>query len=285
MSRAVSFVAVLGALAALAELLVRTSVLDPVYFPPPTTVLLTLARLMATAPFWATVSATVGTMLAGFALAIAIAIPIGTMMGQFPRVRILLEPIVDSLRPMPSAAVIPVAILLLGLGDTMKTAVIVFGSIWPPILSTMDGIRGVDPVLIDTGRLLGLRGGTLLRRVVLPAAMPSVLTGIRISLGIALILTVTTEMIAGTRGLGYFILDAQRSFAFADMFAGIVALGAMGYLLTVWFSWLERRVLFWHASVRQEAGVVVWADPPSDIADGPRHTRKAISPENAPRAH
>lgn len=268
MRRAASFVAVLGAVAAVAELLVRTSVLDPVYFPPPTTVLWTLARLMGTAAFWATVGATVGAMLVGFAIAIMIAIPVGTMMGQFPRVRILFEPIVDSLRPMPSAAVIPVAILLLGLGGTMKTAVIVFGSIWPPILSTMDGIRGVDPVLIDTGRLLGLRGGTLLRRVVLPAALPSVLTGIRISLGIALILTVTTEMIAGTRGLGYFILDAQRSFVFADMFAGILALGAMGYILTVGFSWVERRSLFWHSSVRREAIAEVADDLPSDTMSG-----------------
>jgi NitT/TauT family transport system permease protein len=255
-SRAVSFTVVLGSVTAVIELLVRAGLLDAVYFPPPTVVLYTLGKMVASMAFWATVAATVGSMLAGFLLAIAIAIPIGTLMGQSQRLRLLLEPIVDSLRPMPSAAVIPVAILLLGLGDVMKAAVIVFGSLWPPILSTMDGIRGVDPVLVDTGRLLGLRGGALLRRVVLPAAMPSVLTGVRISLGIALILTVTTEMIAGSKGLGYLILDAQRSFAFPEMFAGIVALGVIGYALTVGFSYLERRLLFWHSSVRRDAATV-----------------------------
>jgi ABC-type nitrate/sulfonate/bicarbonate transport system permease component len=279
--RAVSFTVVLGTVAMVLELLVRTALVDPIYFPPPSSVLRTLGGMAVSAPFWETVGATVGAMLAGFCIAIAIAIPVGTVMGQSPRLRLLLEPIVDSLRPMPSAAVIPVAILLLGLGDTMKTGVVVFGSLWPPILSTMDGIRGVDPVLIDTGRLLGLRGGALLRRVVLPAAMPSVLTGVRISLGIALILTVTTEMIAGSRGLGYFILDSQRSFAFPEMFAGIVALGVMGYVLTVGFSHLERRILFWHSSVRQEIGDRVSMDLPSDTMSGVDATGTAAREKRA----
>lgn len=281
MRRAVSFTVVLGTVAVVAEVLVRAALLDPVYFPPPTTVLHTLGIMAASVSFWQTVGATLGAMFAGFCLAIAIAIPVGTVMGQSPRLRLLLEPIVDSLRPMPSAAVIPVAILLLGLGDTMKTGVVIFGSLWPPILSTMDGIRGVDPVLIDTGRLLGLRGGTLLRRVVLPAAMPSVLTGVRISLGIALILTVTTEMIAGSRGLGYFILDAQRSFAFPEMFAGIVALGVLGYVLTVGFSHLERRILFWHSSVRQETGDRMSVDLPSDTISGVDATGSAARERRA----
>jgi hypothetical protein len=91
-----------------------------------------------------------------------------------------------------------------------------------------------------------------LRKIIVPAALPGVFTGLRISLGIALILTVTTEMIAGTGGLGYFILDAQRSFAFREMFGGIVVLGAIGYLVTQVFTSIERRVLFWHISIRRD---------------------------------
>jgi ABC-type nitrate/sulfonate/bicarbonate transport system permease component len=252
MARLLSFVAVLGALMAALEVAVRGGALNALYFPPPSSVFATLFGLLGTQTFWNAFAMSMTSMGVGFALAAMIAVPVGTAMGQWRQIRQLLEPIVDSLRPMPSAAVIPVSILLLGLGFEMKTAVVVFGSLWPIIINTMDGIRGVDSLLIDTGRLLQLDRLALLRRVILPAALPSIFSGLRISLGIALILTVTAEMIAGTDGLGYFILDAQRSFNFREMFAAILALGVIGSLLTQVFSVIERRVLFWHVSVRKD---------------------------------
>lgn len=250
--KAASFVGVLGALALVLEISVRLGVFNRIFFPPPSAVFITLSELFRSSDFWMATGATVVGMIVGFGGAVLIAVPVGAAMGHWSKARLLFEPIVDSLRPMPSAAVIPVAILVFGLGLQMKMAVIIFGSVWPIIINTMDGIRGVDPLLVDTGRLLQLRRLDVLRRIILPAALPGVFTGLRISLGIALILTVTTEMIAGTSGLGYFILDAQRSFAFREMFAAIVALGLIGYGLTQAFAWIERRVLFWHVSVRSE---------------------------------
>lgn len=251
--RLLSFIGVCAAVTLALETIVRVGWLNPLYFPPPSVVAAELLALSGTQAFWHAVAVTIMGTAAGFVLAAAVAVPIGTAMGQSSTVRLLLEPVVDSLRPMPSAAVIPVAILLLGLGLKMRVAVVVFGSVWPIIINTMDGVRGVDTLLIDTGRLLQFKGTTLLRKVVLPAALPAIFTGLRVSLGIALILTVTAEMIAGTDGLGYFILDAQRSFAFPTMFAAIVALALLGALVTQVFGVVERRALFWHVSVRRDA--------------------------------
>jgi ABC-type nitrate/sulfonate/bicarbonate transport system permease component/SAM-dependent methyltransferase len=290
MRRAAFFILVLGSLAVMAEALVRSGGLSAVFFPPPSLVLVTLLNLIADREFLAAIGASVWGMTIGFGLAILIAIPLGTAMGQWRIARELLDPIVDTLRPMPSAAVIPVAILLFGLGLEMKTAVVVFGSIWPVIINTMDAIRGVDPLLVDSGRMLGLTGNRLLRQVILPAALPGVFTGLRISLGIALILTVTTEMIAGSNGLGYFILDSQRSFLFREMFAGIVALGALGYLMTQGFGLIERRVLFWHVSVRRDAPDVVVTTGPETFSgqestsSSAREIRRAINGKYAPHS-
>jgi len=232
------------------EALCRLHLLDPVYFPPPSLVAIELIRLMGTNIIWAHIGHTVLRTAVGYCCAMAIAIPVGLLVGEFKLLRDLLEPLIEMLRPMPSAAVIPVAILLFGIDDQMKISVIIFGSLWPTIVSTVDGVRGVDALLIDTGRLMQLTKIQSMTTVILPAALPIIMTGMRISLAIALILAVTAEMIAGTNGLGYFILDTQRSFAFKEMFAGIVVVGMLGYIVSRGFTWAEGRVLFWYYAPR-----------------------------------
>ena len=159
----------------------------------------------------------------GFSLAAALAIPLGLLMGTVSFIYRLFEPITEFLRPIPSSAYVPVAILFLGIQDSMKVFVVTVACFFPILLNTYGGVRGDDQVLIDTGRTFGLSRGKMLRQIVLPAALPSVLTGMRISLGIALIVVVVAEMIAGNSGIGYFIVDRQRIFRVAEMFAGISA--------------------------------------------------------------
>lgn len=240
---------ILGLLVLL-EALCRFQWLDTTYFPPPSAVFVSLFGLARHGVLYGHLGATLGRALVGYGCATVLAVPLGLLIGEFRWVRHLLEPLVDMLRPMPSAAVIPVAILLFGIGNEMKIAVIIFGSLWPTIVSTVDGIRGVDPLIVDTGRLLQFTPLQSLLRIVLPAAMPTIMTGMRISLAIALILTVTSEMIAGSDGLGYFILDAERSFAFREMFAGIIVVGLVGYLASRVFGFIDQRVLFWHYASR-----------------------------------
>jgi ABC-type nitrate/sulfonate/bicarbonate transport system permease component len=255
MKRTAGFSLILGIILLL-EVACRLGLLDRVYFPPPSMILASLVDLLQGWDFWSHVGVTVMRAGIGYIIAMAVAIPTGLLMGKFRLVNTLLEPIVDILRPMPSAAVIPVAIILFGIEDKMKIVVIIFGAVWPTIISTIDGIRGVDPLVLDTGRLLQLTPSQMLLRIALPAASPTIATGMRISLAIALILAVTSEMIAGSNGLGYFILDAERGFAFGNMYAGIVMLGLIGYLSSRLFVLAERRMLFWHYVPRAEAATV-----------------------------
>ena len=237
----------------LLEVACRLHWLDPVYFPAPTSVAAALIGLLQTGELWGHLGATVTRAGVGYLFAMLIAVPVGLLMGKFRWVNSLLEPLVDALRTMPSAAIIPVAILLFGIEEQMKISVIIFGAMWATIVSTVDGIRGVEPLLLDTGRLMQLSPTQMITRIIFPAAMPTIVTGMRISLAIALILAVTSEMIAGSDGLGYFILDAERGFAFHRMYAGIIVIGCIGYVASRLFVMIESRLLFWHYAPRAGA--------------------------------
>jgi ABC-type nitrate/sulfonate/bicarbonate transport system permease component len=125
--------------------------------------------------------------------------------------------------------------------------------LWPVLLNTIDGVTGIDPTLRDTARVYGVKGPGLLRRIVLPAASPQIFAGMRTSLSLALILMVISEMVASTNGIGFFVLQSQRSFAIPEMWSGILLLGLLGYLLNVVFVLVERRVLAWHRGARASA--------------------------------
>jgi ABC-type nitrate/sulfonate/bicarbonate transport system permease component len=160
----------------------------------------------------------------------------------------LLEPISEFIRPIPAAAYIPIAILFLGIGNEMKIFVVFLACLFPVLLNTYGGVRGIDPVLVDTGRSFGVSRLKALWQIVFPAALPSILTGMRISLGIALIVAVVSEMIAGNSGIGYFILDMQRIFRVPDMFAGIFTLGLLGFLINFAFLKIEQHFLRWRGT-------------------------------------
>lgn len=184
-------------------------------------------------------------VLISFFLATAVAVPIGLLMGSSRLVYRLLEPLTELIRPIPSSAYIPVAILFLGIGDQMKIFVVFLACFFPILLNTYGGVLGVDPILIDTGRTFGISRTKALRQIVFPASLPSILTGMRISLGISLIVVVVAEMISSNSGIGYFILDMQRTFHVPEMFVGIFTLGIIGYLLNAVFLQIERYLLRW----------------------------------------
>lgn len=185
-------------------------------------------------------------MFAGFGIAVVLSIPAGFLMGQLPPVRRALEPIIEFLRAIPPPALLPFAILVLGVGDAMKIFIIAMVCVFPVLLNTIDGVTGVDPTLKDTARAYGVRGAERLGRVVLPAALPQIFAGMRTSLSLALILMVISEMVGSTNGIGYFVIQAQRSFAIPQMWSGILLLGFMGYLLNAGLTVIENKVLKWH---------------------------------------
>ena len=249
MSRAANFNWA-GALVFLASLLLweygaRSTPRLQLYFPPVSQVIIALAQTLSSGQIASHLLTTLARFFAGYVAAALIAVTLGTVLGYFRFVHSLLDIVIELLRPMPSVAIIPVAILSLGIGDAMIIAVTVYATVWPILINTIDGVRHIDRTLIDTGRTFGLRRPQILRRVVLPAALPYVVTGLRIGLSIALILVTTAEMVAGSKGLGFFILDEERSMNSSNMYAGIILVAALGYALNRLFLVWESRAMRW----------------------------------------
>ena len=230
------------------EVLARANPAFETYFPPVSRVLVTLVRLIVSGEVVPDVVATLSRYARGFALAAAIAVTVGVILGSSRFLLSFFAVPIEFLRPMPSVATIPIAILLLGLGDSMKIAVATYGATWPILLNTIDGVLRIDPILLATGRTLGLRRAHILWKIALPAALPYIVTGLRISLPIALIAITATEMLAGSDGLGFFILDVQRAMKIPQMYAGIVLVSLIGYALNRLFLMAEARAMAWHRS-------------------------------------
>jgi ABC-type nitrate/sulfonate/bicarbonate transport system permease component len=219
------------------------------YFPPPSDVMSVLFRLAFARELLGHLVDTLERFLGGYLLAAAIAVGLGVCLGYFRLAHSFFDLLIELLRPMPSVAIIPVAILLLGIGDAMMIGVTVYACAWPILINTIDGVRNIDRTLIDTGRTFGLGRMGILREIALPAAAPYIMTGLRVSLPIALILVTTSEMVVGGSGLGYFILDEERSFRIKEMFAGIAVVALLGYALNRLFVALENRMLAWHRGI------------------------------------
>jgi ABC-type nitrate/sulfonate/bicarbonate transport system permease component len=188
----------------------------------------------------------IGRFLAGYGIGCAIGVAVGVPAGYIRSLEPWIRPVLEFLRSLPAPALVPIAVLLLGATSWTRIALIAFGSCWAVLLNAIDGARGVDPLLIDTGRVNRLGTLAILRRIVLPAALPQIFAGLRIALGIALIVMVFSEMIASTSGLGYYILTSQRRFLVPETYGGVLLIGAIGWAFSVLFLYVERRVLSWH---------------------------------------
>jgi ABC-type nitrate/sulfonate/bicarbonate transport system permease component len=223
------------------------------YFPPLTDILSTFADTWLFERVGSDVVPSLVRMGLGFGIAVVVAISTGLLLGMSRRSRAAAAPIVEFLRAIPPPALLPFAILVIGVGDSMKVFIIAFVCIWPILLNTIDGVTGVDPTLRETTRVYGINGRDRLWRVMLPAAAPQIFAGMRTSLSLALILMVISEMVASTNGIGYFVLQSQRTFAIPEMWSGILLLGILGYVLNGAFVLIERRVLRWHRGARASA--------------------------------
>lgn len=190
---------------------------------------------------------TVKRFVAGYLLAVCTGVPLGLLIGQVRCLEEIAEIPIEILRPIPAAVIIPFGIAFLGIGESMKIFVIWFGAFWPLLIYTLGAARNVAPILHDVAKVFHLSPWQRLIRLVLPAIVPEVLNAGRVSLSIALLLTVTVEMIAGgeRHGLGFFIIDAERSFRRADMVVAVVMVAALGILSNLLYRTLERAIKNW----------------------------------------
>ncbi|MFE7708831.1 ABC transporter permease [Streptomyces sp. NPDC057486] len=192
--------------------------------------------------------------LRNFALGLAIAtiagIALGLLCGMIEALYRAFQPLLEFLRAIPGVAILPVALFMFGIGTSMKVAVIAFGAFWPILLNTVDGVRGVDTLIKDVARSYHLRRRDRLFRVVLPAASPQILAGVRISVSLGVILIVASEYIASTEGIGYIELQSARQYQMSVMWAALLLLGILGYVVNVAFRIVEARLLTWHRGLR-----------------------------------
>jgi ABC-type nitrate/sulfonate/bicarbonate transport system permease component len=236
------------ALVLLLEAIVRSGGLNAAIVPPPTVVLQKLWGILGGGSFLQPMGQTLYLLFVSYAIGCALAIGTGLLMGRYPFVNGLFEPIVEFLRPLPKPALLPPLMLFLGLGDAMKMTVISLGVFFPVLINTVQGVRGTDPVLLDVGRTFGHRPSASMFKIILPSALPLIMAGMRVSLGLGLVLVIVAEMMAATGGIGYLVIDMQRSFRSADMYAWIVILAVLGYGLNALFVRLERRLIHWSFS-------------------------------------
>ena len=232
------------------QLLSEARVLSPVFFPAPSRALAVLWSRIVDGSLWPSLLQTLARMAAGWLLAGVIGVILGAAIGSFRLAREVLGPTLEFFRPLPASAIIPVAILFLGLSTAMSLAVIVFGAVWPVLLGSVYGFANVEHRLREVAASLEMSRRDYFVQIALPSALPEIISGARISLALALILAVVVEMQASLPGIGRDIMLAQRSFRSADMYAGLIVLGVIGFVVSHGVRLIELRLLHWRGTER-----------------------------------
>jgi NitT/TauT family transport system permease protein len=193
---------------------------------------------------------TLGVWAVGLAVATVLGGAGGVALALVPWLERITRPFIEFMRPIPSVALIPVALIVIGLGFRMEVTLIAFASIWPVLFNAKAGVENVDPRFIETGRILGLQPASIVLRIVLPAALPAMATGVRTAAAIALVLAITVEMLTGQKGLGAFLQFAALNGQFAQMWAATMFAGLLGLAVNAVFLRAERRMLVWSVEHR-----------------------------------
>ena len=236
---------VVTALLALWEIAPRAGWVEPSLIPPISDVGSAWWELLRNGQLWDNTRASLRRAGLGFSLAVLLGVPLGVLLGWYRWVHQLLDPLLELSRNTAALALLPVFTLLLGIGETSKTAIVVYACFFPVVLNTVSGVRTVDPLLVKAARSLGLSPLQLSRKVVLPSALPTVFTGIRMAGASSILVLIAAEMVGAKAGLGYLINYAQFNFMIPEMYAGILTISAIGLAVNAALVRLERRASRW----------------------------------------
>ncbi|RFA09919.1 hypothetical protein B7R54_12435 [Subtercola boreus] len=234
------------------ELVARTS--PTVFFPPFTVVVGQFgtdwfggpdAHLFLSEKFWSAVPISLSRLARGWGLAVVLGVVIGFALGRSPLVRMMYNPIIRFWMSVPNAALLPIAIQFFGVSEAVNIFLICFGSMWLIAINTADGVSGVDPDWLRTARSLRIPRGALWTRIIVPAASPHILAGLRISVGFALILMIVAELYATTSGLGHDVALYQQTFKYRQMWSAFILIALLGIVINLVFDVVEKRLLRW----------------------------------------
>ena len=246
LSGAIKSVAVL-ALLLLWELAPRFELVDRTFLPPFSEVLDAWYGLLQSGQLADNTWASLTRSLSGFGLAVAIGVPLGLLIGWYRPVANLLSPLLELFRNTAALALLPVFVLILGIGETSKISIVLYACLWPILLNTISAVRSVDPTLIRLARSLDLSAPRLFQKVILPASVPVIFTGVRLAGAVSILVLVAAEMVGAKAGLGYLINASQYNFAIPQMYAGIVTISVIGLVFNQLLVALERRFTAWRA--------------------------------------
>ncbi|PYE20290.1 NitT/TauT family transport system permease protein [Williamsia limnetica] len=227
------------------EVAPRVGLVDKTFLPPFSDVVDALIKLAQSGQLSEHISASVGRALKGFTVAVVVAVPLGIVIGWYRPVAQLLNPVLELFRNTAALALLPVFVLILGIGETSKVALVIYACMFPILLNTISGVRTVDPLLIKSARSLGLSSFRLFQKVILPAALPTIFTGIRLSAAASILVLIAAEMVGARSGLGYLIMASQLNFQIPQMYAGILTIALVGLVFNFVLVIIERRFSRW----------------------------------------
>lgn len=236
---------VIVAFLALWEVAPRVGLVDKVFLPPFSEVVEAWFALAANGQLWEHVSASLSRALAGLLVAIAVSIPLGVAIAWYRPVAEFLNPLLELFRNTAALALLPVFVLILGIGETSKVALVIYASSFPILLNTISGVRMVDPLLVKSARSLGLSPIRLFQKVILPAAVPTIFTGLRMAAASSILVLIAAEMVGAKAGLGYLITASQLNFQIPNMYAGIVTIALVGVAFNGVLVAIEDRLSGW----------------------------------------
>ena len=227
------------------ELVARSGLFPAILLPTASTVLSTLVIKVADGTLVIPILFTLYTAMSGFLIASIVAIPAGLLLGWQRWLYRVFEPLVETLRPIPAVAIIPLAIIFLGVGLTSRVAIVTYSSFFLIFINALYGVYGIDKLMFLSLQSIGMKQRTIFRKLIIPGSMPFVFAGLRLALVVSIILSVATEMLFGNIGIGHFLMSSVEHFRYASLYAGVVSLSILGFSLNKIFLIIERRVIGW----------------------------------------
>lgn len=222
------------------------------FFPPLNRIVAVTWRDLASGELLGHLRVSLPNMVAGLAISAVIGVVLGLIIGEWRALREATEPFLNFVRAIPPAAVVPIVIVAMGIGPEPKIFLIVFACTWPILLNTIDGVRGMNPQMLEMARAFRIPFGLRNRRILFMGALPQIMAGLRIALAVSLVLMVISEFVGASSGLGFYIRAKKEAFAMAEAWGGTLLTGLLGYLLSAIFLRFERWALHWH--LRSEPG-------------------------------
>ena len=231
------------------EALPRLGIIDPLFLPAFSTTIQTLFELAVSGKLLLHVLVSLQRAAAGFGLALLLSVPLGFLMGWYNKFERYTDLFVQSLRNVSTFALLPIFLLLLGLGESSKIAIIFYGASWQILMNTISGVKSVDPIYIKAAKSMGVSDWELFKKVIFPASIPSIVIGARLGAKIALMVVIAAEMIGAKSGLGFFIQNAQFNFMVPEMYAGILTLAVLGLVVNYLLVWFEKKTTSWKGEI------------------------------------